>query len=173
MTVWQSLALVSPAQWAYAVGLAMLFWWRGPSPVAWVLLADFIALLAIAAAMDFQLIDRNGAHWSMLVVWVASVAVLATIPGAGRVIAAIGMGVIAFFLIALRFQFQFPATSAIVNAGAFIMLAVAFYGMGTSGGNGRGNADRPVSLGLSVGNHGLAAGGMAQGAAHLSADRGE
>ncbi len=173
MTVWQSLALVSPAQWAYAVGLALLFWWRGPSPVAWVLLADFAALLAIAAVMDFQLIDRNGAHWSMLVVWVASVAVLATIPGAGRVIAAIGVVWVTFFLIALRFQFQFPATSAIVNAGAFIMLAVALYGLGSTGGSGRGHSDRPLPVGLSVGNHGLAAGGMAQGAAHLSADRGE
>lgn len=175
MTLWQSIGLISPAQWAYAAALAGLFAWRGPSPILWVLVADYVAMLAIFAAMDFGLLAREPGNdevsWAFLVLWVATVAYLATIPGAGRVMALVGFLTIAFFLAALRFQFQFLATSAIVNAGAFIMLAVAAYGMGNGGGAGRGHSDRPLPLGLSAGDHQLGAGGLAHGAGLLSQDR--
>lgn len=172
MTAWQSLQLISPAQWAYALGLAALFWWRGPSLVAWVLLADFAALLAIAGAMDFGLMGKDAARWSMAVAWVASVSILATNPGMARAIAAIGAFSIAIFVICLQFGVQFATTSAIVNASAFLMLAVAGIGMGGDSGAGRGHSDRPVSVGLQAGNPVMASGGMAHGAVMLSQDRG-
>lgn len=164
--------MISPAQWAYALGLAGLFAWRGPSLVAWVLLADFLALLAIAGAMDFGLLDRTGANWSMLVVWVATAAAFAMQPGTGRVLAALSVAAITIFIACLYFRVQFATTSAIVNASAFIMLAVAGYGMGGDSGGSRRYSDRPLSVGLSAGNSGLGAGGMARGADLLSSDSG-
>lgn len=171
MTIWQSLALVSPAQWAYAAGLAALFAWRGPSFIAWVLLADFVVILAIAAAMDFGIASERAARISMLIVWIASAAILVTQPGAARVIAAISAGTVLIFSACLLFNVQFGTTSAIVNALAFIMLAVAAHGTGDIGGGRRGHSDMPLPVGVSVGNHGMAAGGLARRADVLSQDR--
>lgn len=172
MTVWQSFALISPAQWAYAFGLAVLFWLRGPSLVAWVLLADFVAILAVAGAMDFRLIEKSDARLFMLVIWAATAAIMVTQPGVGRVIAAISAIMLAIFAACLAFGVQMSATSAIVNAGAFIILAVATYGLGSGGDTGGGRADRPLPVGLQGGNLGIREGGGAIGAALLSS-RGE
>ena len=172
MTIWQSLALISAWQAAYAVGLVALFWVRGSSLIAGILLADFIALLAIAAAMDFAILDKADARWFMLVVWIGTAAFLITQPGAGRVMGAISAITAMIFLICLRFDVQIATTSAIVNAIALIQLAVAGIG---SGGDDHGNRGRHSdvghSLSISVRSSGLGAGGMAQTAALLSQDR--
>lgn len=172
MTVWQSIQLISPAQWAYAIGLAALFWLRGPSLVAWVLLADFLALLAIAAAMDFGALGAAEARWSMLVVWVATAAVMAVSPGVAKVMASVCVLAIAAFLACLLFGVQFGTTSAILNAAAFIILGVALIGMGGAGGGSRGHSDRPLPVAIQAGNDGLASGGLARRADLLSPDRG-
>lgn len=170
MTIWQSMALISPAQAAYALGLAVLFYWRGPSITAWVLLADFIAILAIAGAMDMEWLDRKQATLSMLVVWVVSTAILATMPL--KILAALGAVAVGAFIAAIRFDVQTSTTSAIVNAVAFIMLAVALYGLGgDSGGGGRLAVDRPLSVGLPPRDIGMGQAGVAQRADLLSPDR--
>lgn len=180
MTIWQSIALISPWQAAYALGLAGLFWWRGPSPIAWILLADFVAILATMAAMDFGWLTREPGNDSVtrtvLVIWCLSVALLALQSGPGWIMAAIGAVAIPLFAATLVFGVQVATTSAIVNALSFTMLAVAFYGLGGHDGDGgrnrHGLADRPLSLGHSAQGAAMAFGGVAQSAAHLSPDRG-
>lgn len=170
MTIWQSMAMISPAQAFYGLGLIILFWLRGPSPTAWVLLADFIALLAIAGAMDMEWLDPSQSKLSMLVVWVVSTAILATMPL--KILAALGAVAVAAFIATIRFDVQMGTTSAIVNAVAFIMLAVALYGLGgDSGGRGRLAVDRPLSVGLPPRDMGMGQAGVAQRAGLLSPDR--
>ena len=152
MTLWQSLQLISPAQWLYAAGLVTLFSWRGPSFTAWVLLADFIALLLIAAAMDFGLLVRepgnDQATAAMVVVWVASAAILVTQPGLPRALGAIGAVSILIFAALVYFGVNIATTSAIVNLMGFLQIAVAGIAGGSgndSGGSGRSN-HVPVSV---------------------------
>jgi hypothetical protein len=164
--------MISPAQWAYAIGLAGLFWARGPSLVAWVLLADFIALLAIAGAMDFALIEEAGARWSMLVVWVATAAVMAVLPGAGKVIAVICAVSIMAFVALFFLGVQTGTTSAILNVASFIILGVAWLGIGGDSGAGRRFHPVPLPVEVSGGNLGMGEGGVARGARMLSQDRG-
>jgi hypothetical protein len=168
LTAWQSFQMISLAQWAYAIGLAGLFWACGPSLVAWVLLADFIALLAIAGAMDFALIEEGGARWSMLVVWVATAAVMAMLPGAGRVIAAICAVAIMAFVALLFLGVQIGTTSAILNLASFIIIGVAGFGIGGDSGAGRRFHPVPLPLEVSGGNLGVGEGGVAHGARMLS-----
>jgi hypothetical protein len=174
VTIWQSIGLVTPAQWAYGIGLALLFWWRGPSLVAWTLLAGFVATLAIAAAMDFGVLGKSDARLFMLIVWVATAAALVTQPGPGLAIAAVSAAFIPVFAAGIYFGVEFRTTAAIVSVGSFIILAVAFYGMGNGGPGGidhRRPADRPLDLGLSAEADQLGEGGLAQSAAFLSQDR--
>jgi hypothetical protein len=163
--------MVSPAQWAYAFALAGLFWLKGPTMPAFTLLGAFLALLAIAGAMDFQIIGQSDARLFMLIVWVCVAAALAMQPGSARVMAAVAAIVIAGFTIGMLLHFPFSTTSAIVNAGAFIMLAVYGVGLGSGGDTRRGHADMPLSVGISARDIDMGERGVAQSAGLLSQDR--
>jgi hypothetical protein len=174
VTIWQSIGLVTPAQWAYGIGLALLFWWRGPSLVAWTLLAGFVATLAIAAAMDFGVLSKSDARMFMLIVWLATAAAMAVQPGPAQIIAAVSVFSIVIFAAGLYFELEFRTTAAIVSVGSFIILAVAIYEMGDGGSSGfgrRGPVGGPHPVGLPAGDEDLGERGMAQGAGLLSQDR--
>jgi hypothetical protein len=168
--------MISPWQAIYAFGLVLLFGLRGPSLVAWVLLADFVAIMAIMGAMDLGLLTRAPGHdqptGAVLVVWCLTAAIFVTQPGVAKVLACISALGIAAFAATLLFGVQASTTSAIVNALAFVQLAVAGFGTGDGGGSYRGRADQPLSVAVSAGSVGMGAGGYARGADLLSQDRG-
>lgn len=173
MTVWQSLALISPWQAAYALGLAVLFYTRGPSLIAWVLLADFIAILAVMGAMDFGLLVRapgnDQATGAVLVVWCITAAVLVSQPGLARVLAGFSFVGISIFAATLYFGVQTGTTSAIVNALALVQLAVAGIGLGGDDGGNRGRySDRGNPVSVSGGDYGMVGSSAAQGAGGLA-----
>lgn len=147
MTLLQAFGMISLGQMAYAVCLAALFSWRGPSFILWVMLADFVALLVIAGAMDLGLLVRNGdadtATPAMMIVWVVSAAVLAFRPDTlAHVLAGLSALAIPVFGLTIVFGVQISTTAAIVNAIAFIQLVAVGVGLGNHGGGaGRGLRD--------------------------------
>jgi hypothetical protein len=176
LSIWQSIAMVSPWQVLYAIGLVILFWWRGVSAAAVVLLIDFAALLAILAAMDFGWLDRDAATSAMMVIWCGSTVSLAILPGAAKIMAILGLFGVAAFIATIAFGVQIGTTSAIVNMIGFVMLAVAIYGLGNGsgfgGGGDRGVSGDPVFMAPKAGNQIMGAGGLATRADLLSQDRG-
>lgn len=178
MSVWESLAQVNLWQAAYAVGLVALFGLRGTSLVAWVLLADFIVILAIMGAMDFGWLIREDGNdqvtTSVLVVWCVTAAIFATQPGLGWVLAVLSAFGIPVFAATLFWGVQVSTTSAIANTVALVQLAVAGFGSsGDDSGDGRRVPSGQVSMEVSGRPGGMVTGGVAQGAALLSANRGD
>lgn len=176
MTLWQSLASVTPWQAAYAVGLIVLFWTRGASFIAWVLLADFIVLTGIAGAMDFGWLIREQGNdqvlGAMMVVWCVTAVVLAVHPKGSMLLAAFSAAGVVMMLTSLRFGVQISTTSAIVNTLALVQLAVAGIGTGGVDGGGRRSASGVISVAQPQGYFGAGAGVMASRQNLLSQDRG-
>lgn len=174
--LWDSIAQITLWQVAYAIGLLVMFGLRGPSFIAWVLLADFVALLAILGAMDFGWLIRESGNDQVLgaqmVVWCVTAAVLAVHPKGSMLLAVFSVSGVATMVFALRFGVQMSATSAIVNTLAMVQLAVAVIGTGGMDGGHRRDAAGDISLAPPGGYTGGSAGGMASGANLLSQDRG-
>ena len=178
MTLWASAMLISPWQMAYAIGLVVLFGRRGPTLIAWVLLADFLIILGIMAAMDFGLLVREQGNdqvtASVLVVWCVTAAIMVTQPGLGRVLAVLSVLGITAFSATLFWGVQVSTTSAIVNTVALFQLAVACFGSsGDDSGDGRRVSSGQVCVEIPSRVEGVVFGGVAQGASLLSADCGE
>ena len=175
MTLAESLMLISIPQAVYGLGLVLLFGLRGPSLVAWVLLADFVAVLAIMGAMDFGLLVREPGHdevtASVMVVWCVTAAILAPRPGLGRVLAMFNAAGVMVMIFGLFWGVQISTTSAIVNAIALIQLAVAGIGSSGADGGGRRISFGEIPVAVSQGRDVMASGGMAKGASVLSQDR--
>jgi hypothetical protein len=119
------------------------------------MLADFVALMAIAGAMDLGLLVRNGdtdtATPAMMIVWVVSAAVLAFRSDTlSHILAGLSALAIPAFGLTIVFGVQISTTAAIVNAIAFIQLVVVGFGLGNHGGGyGRGLRDMPGHLAAS------------------------
>ena len=163
---------MSGPQIAYALAMAALFAWRGPSFATWVLLGNMVAALLGCLAMDVGILERADATLTMMLIDFVAGSILLTRPGLSRVIA-VGYGMtIPFYWLSLRFGVSEGTTFAIVIGIGFVQLMVA--GIGT-GSNDRGNrgrrADVAGSVSVSGRNSGLAQGGVAQGAALLSQHR--
>jgi hypothetical protein len=163
---------MSGMQIAYAIALAGLFAWRGPSLTAWVLLGNMVAALVGCLAMDWGLLGRSDATLTMMLIDFVSAAILVTQPGLPRVIAAGYAATIPLYSLSIMFSVAESTTFAIVIGIGFAQLAVAGIG---AGGDDRGNRGRFSDVGYPVSvsgrNSGMGAGGLAQGASLLSPDR--
>jgi hypothetical protein len=140
VTIWQSLGMINAAQLAYAAGLVVMFAMHGRSFIAFVLLADFIAVTLAMGAMDMGWLvrtpERDTVTATVLVIYCLTFAALVLSPGLGQVLAVFSAISIPIFAATLFFGVPVAATSAIVNACSLVQIAVAIIGMGDDNGNG-------------------------------------
>lgn len=164
---------MNTGQIIYALALAGIFAWRGPSFAVWVLLGNMLATLAVCGAMDLQWITRDNATLSMMLTDFASAAVLITKPGISRIIAA-GYGVtVPIYSASIIFGATESATFAVVVAIGFLQLMVAGIGSNDNGLRGRGGRSyvgHPLLLARRV--DGGRAGSVAAGRRHGEINRG-
>ncbi len=166
------ISLISPGQWAYLIALALLFWWRGPSFAAWVLLANAVATLAVLGAMDWGLLGHTEKTLFLMLIDFASGAVLLTSPGLPRVLA-VGYGIIILVYPAnIIFGVSEGTTFAIVIGIGILQIVVAGIGYGGDGGGGlRRYSDGPHLVALPGRNSGLGAPVVAEVSGGAETDR--
>ena len=118
------------AQWAYMIGLAALFVWRGPSFAAWVLLGNAIATLSVCLAMDLDVLGRQDATLFMMLIDLASGVALMTDPGLSRLLA-LGYAVtVPIYSASVVFGVAETTTFAVVVGVGMLQLVVAGFGQG-------------------------------------------
>ena len=162
---------MSGPQIAYAVALAALFVWRGPSFTAWVLLGNMGAALVGCYAMDLGLIGRTDTTLAMMLIDFVSASLLLTQSGLPRVIAAGYAVTIPLYALNVVFGVSEGTTFALVIGLGFVQLVVAGIGSDSDDrGNHSRNADMEISLSAPGRNSGMVSGGFAQVAGLLSQD---
>ncbi len=160
------ISLVSPGQWLYLIALALLFWWRGPSFAAWVLLANAVVTLAVLGAMDWGLMGRTEKTLFLMLVDFVSGAVLLTSPGLPRVLS-IGYAItVPLYSANIIFGVSEGTTFAVVIGIGLLQIVVA--GIGHDD-NGRGGLRRPSGVASALG---LPRGNRAARALYLAEDSG-
>lgn len=162
---------MNSVQIIYAAALAAVFATRGPSAAAWGLLANMAATIAACLAMDLGALDRGNATIAIMLIDFATGAALMMRPGVARIIAAGYAVTVPIYSMTVIFGVQTGTTFAIVNAIAFIQLAVVYIGNGSDD---LGNRDRRASLAdhlaSSFRSDPVGKGGMAQSHGLLSVD---
>ena len=162
---------MNTGQIIYALALAGVFLWHGPSHAAWVLLANMAATLAACLALDFGM-DRSDATLTMMLIDFVSGAALVFKPGLSRVLAAGYATTVPLYALNILAGLSEGTTFAVVMAVGFIQIMVAAIGGDSNDRGNRGrHSDVGHSLSISVRSSGLGASGMAQTAAMLSQDR--
>jgi hypothetical protein len=163
---------VNTGQIIYALALAGVFLWRGPSHVAWVLLANMAATLAACLALDLGM-ARADATKAMMLIDMVSAAVLIVRPGLPQLVSVGYVATFWLYMANLRFGLSEATTFAVVVGLGFLQIMVAAIG---TGGNNRGGSGRVpflhnfVAPSRRVGRVGAV--GMAQSGVMLSQDRG-
>lgn len=144
-------------QAAYALGLAVVFYHRGPSFAAWGLLANFAAFLAVCLAMDLAWLTREETTIWFAVIDCATGAVMALRGGLSRIIATGYAVTVPIYALAVVFGVSTDTTFAIVWAVVALQLLAVYFGTGSN--HGRGNRRRrgagPAFGGTSRGNSGM------------------
>jgi len=125
---------MNTAQITYAVLLAIVFAWRGPSYGLWVLLGNLLATLAICLGMDLGAVGRSDATVYMMIVDAASGAALVIRPGLARV-ASVGYALtVPIYSAVILFGVSPDTTFAVIYVVLFAQLGV--FAVGGNGGNG-------------------------------------